>query len=115
MRISDGSGLDGVSGAAGPEPAFDGDGDSRLYANSTPASQAYFNDDAPPSFERVRELVDIAVDRVKKATRWHDGIDDFKRQFRHLMVDVRDPEHRAYIRKRFVRLWSWLQDKGKHN
>jgi hypothetical protein len=62
MRIADGSGLDGVGGAAEPEPAFDGHGDSRLYANNTPSSQAQFNPDAPPSFERIHEMADRAVE-----------------------------------------------------
>src|SRR5260370_9345822 len=29
-------------------------------------------------------------------------------------VDVQDPAHRAYIKKRFIRLWRYLQDRYHH-
>src|SRR5260370_41664671 len=70
-------------------------------------------------------MVDWAVERVRKDARrgqkanppwWGPpGTDTFRRQFRHLMFDVHDVGHRAYIKKRFIRLWCWLQEKGKHH
>src|SRR5258706_7453141 len=70
-------------------------------------------------------MVGGAVEREKKDARggqkanppfWGlPGKDSFRREFRHLMFDVQDAEYRAYIRSRFVRLWGWLQEKGKHH
>jgi hypothetical protein len=125
VRDVNGSGRDGVDGAARPGPdVVIGDGDIRLYADETHVSQAQSDENAA-SWERVHKLVEIAVERVRKAARWQikygwdarspqHCADEFKWQFRHLMVDVRGVEHRAYIKKRFIRLWKWLGDKSKH-
>jgi hypothetical protein len=82
------------------------------------------SDDVDPSFNKIRERVDRTVADIKNCLKWEPkaqppwyrppGHDNFRRQYRHLMWDVQDPAHRAYIRSRFVRLWKWLQDRYRH-
>src|SRR5258708_4643752 len=122
MRDGNGAGPDGVAGAIGPgTDGVIGDGDAPVYANDPPARQAKFGE-GPPSFERVHEMVDIAVERVRNAAKrqqgnpqwWpRPGADEFRREYRHLIIDVSDAAPRTYGGKRFVKLWAWLQDKNQ--
>ena len=108
MGHVNGSGTGGVEGAARPEPGVIGGGDIR-YANTPTVSQGDFD---APSFERVRELVQCAVDYVKIDTSYGPAVEAFRCEYWHLMSKVRDAEHRGYIKKRFKVLWAWL---GRHD
>src|SRR6266436_2063478 len=114
MHHVNGSGHGGVSGAAGPEPGVGiGGGDAPVYADKQPTSQA--ENDAL-SFERVRKLVQDAVDDIKFEARYGSpladapGVEEFRRRYYALMRQVRDGEHRAYIRKKLKVVWAWAGD-----
>jgi hypothetical protein len=101
MSINHGASFDGVGGAAdaGPSAVNDVKADALVYANNKPTSQAG-NDVL--SFERVRKLVQGAVDDIKFDARYGSpladapGVEEFRRQYYALMCQVRDGEHRAY-------------------
>ena len=114
MSINHGAGGGGVGSATEPGPTVNvGDADSGLYANNNPTSQA--GNDAL-SFERVRKMVQGAVDNIKFEARYGSplsdapGVEEFRRQYYALMCQVRDGEHRAYIKKRLKVAWAWAGD-----
>jgi hypothetical protein len=54
VSINYGAGAGGVGSATEPGPtAVNVKAEQSVYANNNPAPQAHFDDDAPPSFERV--------------------------------------------------------------
>jgi hypothetical protein len=62
MRISNGAGAGGVGSATEPGPtAVNVKAEQMVYANNNPAPQAHFDDDAPPSFERMLEAAGTTV------------------------------------------------------
>src|SRR5258708_34194535 len=114
MSINHGAGGGGVGSATEPGPTVNvGDADSGLYANNNPTSQA--GNDAL-SFERVRKMVQGAVDNIKFEARYGSplsdapGVEEFRRQYYALMCQVRDGEYRAYIRKKLKVVWAWAGD-----